>query len=230
MNKDKVIAIDGPSGSGKSTVAKEVAEQLQVLYIDTGAMFRGIACYLDGKGIEIKPSAKVDQALKDMDFKYGISKEVLIQIDGQNLTEMIREHHVSYLASQVSKIPSVRSYLLSFQRKLPQENVCVMEGRDIGTIVFPEAFSKFFVSASLEVRAKRRFEQLKEKGQKDLSFDQVLSDVKDRDERDSNREVAPLKKADDAEYIDSSHANISEVTNDICQKVKNKAKQLGLNL
>lgn len=229
-NVASVVAIDGPSGSGKSTVAKKLAQKLGLTYIDTGAMFRALAYICDQKKVEFKEGEQLTYFLKNIDFQYGQADGVLISIDGIDLTEKIRAHQVSKLASIISQLPSVRKYLLDFQRSLVQEKVCVMEGRDIGTVVFPHAFCKFFITASVEVRAQRRFEQLREAGQTDVELSQVISDVAKRDASDINREVAPLKKAEDAEYLDTSDLDLQQVVDDLSQKVIDRAAHFQLAL
>lgn len=226
----RVIAIDGPSGSGKSTVAKELAQRLAVLYIDTGAMFRALAFEADRRCIDPVDGQILDAFLSDFKMDYGKSEEELIVVDGVNLTEKIREHHISTLASVFSQLPAVRKYLLDFQRSLAMDQVCVMEGRDIGTVVFPRAFAKFFVTASLEVRAQRRLSQLQDKGDTRLSLEQVISDQQKRDESDMNRSVAPLKQADDAELIDTSGQTLEEVLKKLRTKCHEKAKAHGILL
>lgn len=227
MNKwKKVIAIDGPSGSGKSTLARKLAQQLQLIYIDTGAMFRALAYYADKQGVEFEDGEQMQSFLDGLHMQYGVSDEELILLNSENLTQKIREHHVSKLASIVSQIPCVRQFLLNFQRKLADDDFCVMEGRDIGTIVFPEAFCKFFVTASLEVRSQRRLEQLKEQGQT-VSLLQVTQDVMKRDESDINRTSAPLKRADDAVYLDTSGLDLDEVLERLKEDVRAKARALG---
>ena len=220
MKYSSVIAIDGPSGSGKSTIARIVAEKLSYLYIDTGAMFRSLAYTLSSRGLNIdEPTiAQVDEikkALAGLDFKYGESEDELVVIDGENLTQTIREHHVSKLASQVSQIQVVRDYLKETQRSIAGENRCVMEGRDIGTVIFPKAYCKIFLTASDEVRAQRRFDQLREKGDDSMTLEVVMEDIKKRDASDINRATAPLKQADDADAIDTSSMTIEKVSENI---------------
>lgn len=225
----KVIAIDGPSGSGKSTLARKLARQLQLIYIDTGAMFRALAYYADQKGVEFKESDQMKAFLDGLNMQYGLSEDELIVVNSENLTQKIREHHVSKLASIISQIPCVRQFLLNFQRQLADDDFCVMEGRDIGTVVFPEAFCKFFVTASLEVRSERRLEQLKEQGQ-DVSLDQVTQDVMKRDESDINRTSAPLKQAQDAVFLDTSGLDLDAVLERLKEDVRSKALALGHEL
>jgi cytidylate kinase len=230
LNYEKVIAIDGPSGSGKSTVAKDLAQHLGVLYIDTGAMFRALAYVCDQRHIEFVEGEKLTTFLGNIKLDYGISDSILIQVDGENLTDKIREHHVSKLASIISQLPSVRNFLLNFQRGLAKDRICVMEGRDIGTVVFPAAFSKFFITASAEVRATRRLNQLREKGDNSVTFDQIVEDVKKRDETDSNRAVAPLKKAEDAMLLDTSNLSLSDIISVLSREIKFRASHLGFEV
>ncbi|WP_372655509.1 (d)CMP kinase [Halobacteriovorax sp.] len=230
MSLSKVIAIDGPSGSGKSTIAKQLAETLDVLYIDTGAMFRALAYCCDQRNIPLTAGPQMDEFLSNINLEYGKSEDYLIGIDGENLSHKIREHNVSKLASIISQIPQVREFLLNFQRDLASRVVCVMEGRDIGTVVFPDAFCKFFVTASVEVRSNRRLNQLNEAGDSSLSLDQIMIDVKKRDESDMNREVAPLKMAEDASLVDTSEMELLDVLNSLKESVMTKAKGTGISL
>jgi cytidylate kinase len=226
----KVIAIDGPSGSGKSTIAKELARALSVLYIDTGAMFRALAYIANERKIDLTEGAAFNEFLYSLKLEYGVSDSVLIRIDGQDLTDKIREHHVSKLASIISQLPTVRKYLLDFQRSLAKDKVCVMEGRDIGTVVFPDSFSKFFITASVDIRAERRLKQLRENGDDKITLAQIAEDVRKRDETDMNRAFAPLKKADDAMLLDTSNLGMSDIINILSNEVKFRAAHLGFTL
>lgn len=230
MSHCSVIAIDGPSGSGKSTVAKSLAKELGILYIDTGAMFRALAYVANERSIALDSDSEVESFLKSIKVDYQSEEGSLIKVDGIDLSERIREHHVSKLASIISQIAPVRTFLLDFQRELANSKVCVMEGRDIGTVVFPEAFCKFFVTASIEVRAKRRYDQLLDKGQEDVDLDQLKKDVKKRDDKDMGRDVAPLKKADDAELVDTSEMPLDTVISHLKGMVSNRASEIGINL
>ena len=212
MSKSKVIAIDGPSGSGKSTIAKIISEELQLTYLDTGALYRAIAYTLSQKKISPEETDKIKIALDGLDFSYGKSDKELVTIDGENLTYKIREHNISRLASIYSKLPVVRDYLKSFQRDFAKTNPSVLEGRDIGTVIFPDAALKVFLTADSEVRAKRRFEQLVDMGQKEVNLEKILDDIKSRDNSDRSRDIAPLKKAEDAVEINTSGKDINEVT------------------
>lgn len=226
----QVIAIDGPSGSGKSTVAKELARALNVLYIDTGAMFRALGFFADQQKIELVEGPGLTTFLNSIQMDYGVSSTVLIRINGVDLTEKIREHHVSKLASIISQLPSVRKYLLDFQRALALDKVCVMEGRDIGTVVFPNSFCKFFITASVDIRAIRRLKQLQEGGDNSITLEQIKDDVRKRDETDMNRVVAPLKKADDAMLLDTTELNLADTINILSNEVKFRAAHLGFKL
>jgi cytidylate kinase len=207
----KVIAIDGPSGSGKSTIAKGLAEKLNLLYVDTGAMYRALALCAHARGLDLTNVDEMQDFISGVNLIYGGDKNSLVSIDGENLTHKIREHQVSELASRISKHPTVRNYLLEIQRKLAEDRVIVMEGRDIGTVVFPSSFCKIFLTASPEVRAKRRYEELKGKGEEDISLQKILQDVIDRDHRDQTRDLAPLKPAEDSITLDTSDMNLDQV-------------------
>jgi cytidylate kinase len=229
MKFSPVIAIDGPSGSGKSTIAKMVAGQLNILYIDTGAMFRSLAYLLKERGFNIdEPNSeeekKIEQELSKINFEYGLTEEDLVKIDGENLSKVIRDHKVSTLASQVSKITAVRVYLKELQRVIAGKNHSIMEGRDIGTIVFPNSYCKIFLTASADVRAKRRLAQLIEKGQTELDLETVKADIIKRDESDMNRAAAPLVKAQDGIELDTSELNLEEVIAQIIE-LSNQNKQ-----
>ncbi|MCO4755128.1 MAG: (d)CMP kinase [Bacteriovoracaceae bacterium] len=228
--KDKVIAIDGPSGSGKSTITKLLAKELSFTYLDTGAMFRALAYKLGELGLDLSKSnleadeaQRVDDYLSSLDFQYAPSETVLISVDGEDLTHKIREHHVSKLASQVSKFPVVRQFLAKLQRDIAMRAPSILEGRDIGTVIFPNAALKFFLTASSSVRAQRRLEQLQEKGDSEgLSFEGIKADIEKRDKQDTQREMAPLRKAQDAIEIDTSNLSIEEVVEKMHQAFDSK--------
>jgi cytidylate kinase len=227
---ENVIAMDGPSGSGKSTMAKKLAKELGVLYIDTGAMFRAIACYIQEQEIELDNSIAIGKLLPQLNIEYGKSPGHLISIDGVDYSHKIREHIVSRWASIISELKPVRVFLLKFQRELASKQICVMEGRDIGSVVFPDAFCKIFVTASSSVRAKRRLEQLHEQGDFEHSFEQVLADVEKRDKKDMEREVAPLKIADGATVVDTSNLNEEHVLLKIVELARSKATENGVGI
>lgn len=227
----KVIAIDGPSGSGKSTMAKNLASKLNILFIDTGAMFRALGYFADLQGIEFKEGPELSTFLREIEMDYNDNPDEMIKINGKNLSSHIREHRVSTLASQISQLPSVRTYLLNFQRNLGEHSICVMEGRDIGTVVFPDSFCKIFITASPEVRAGRRFDQIRALNPKsDETYEQVLADVIERDRKDTQREVAPLKVAEGAVVVDTSEMNADEVLEELIRISREKAKQNNLSL
>jgi len=233
MKKDFVIALDGPSGSGKSTVAKLIAQKLQLVYIDTGAMFRAVAYAVQHLGIDFtqkhlsaEDDLKIDEFFHKHRFKYAPETGVLITLDNLNLTDVIREHHVSKLASQVSKFKVIRSFLANWQREIVADRAAILDGRDIGTVIFHKALLKIFLTASAEERAQRRFDELKNRGQDELSYETILSDIKERDYEDMNREIAPLKKAEDAMVIDSSGKTVDQMVNEIVSLWETKKASL----
>ncbi len=233
MKKDQVIALDGPSGSGKSTVAKMVAEKLNLIYIDTGAMFRAVSYALQHTGIEFtKPKLDaedekiIESFFHDHRFQFAPQPGVLIQLDNLNLTDVIREHHVSRLASQISKHKVIRDFLASWQRSIVKDRPAILDGRDIGTVIFPNAVLKVFLTASPEERANRRFEELKNRGQTDHDFESILKDIKERDYEDMNREIAPLKKATDGLVLDSTGKTIPEMVDFIITQWNERKGQL----
>lgn len=233
MKKDLVIALDGPSGSGKSTVAKLIAQKLQLVYIDTGAMFRAVAYAVQHLGIDFtvkhlsdEDDKKIDEFFHKHRFKYAPEPGILITLDNLNLTDVIREHHVSKLASQVSKFKVIRTFLANWQREIVSDREAILDGRDIGTVIFPHALLKVFLTASAEERAQRRFNELKNRGQDDIDFETILKDIKERDFEDMNREIAPLKKAEDAIEIDSSGKSIDQMVNEVVSQWQSKKASL----
>lgn len=218
MKKDQVIALDGPSGSGKSTVAKLVAQKLDLIYIDTGAMFRAVAYALQHTGIDFtqdKLSNAEDHLITDFfqhhRFQFAPQPGVLVQLDNLNLTDVIREHHVSKLASQISKHKVIRDFLADWQRSIVKDRPAILDGRDIGTVIFPNSILKIFLTASPEERAQRRLEELKLRGQAELDYETILKDIKERDHVDMTREIAPLKKAADGLELDSTGKSIDQM-------------------
>lgn len=205
------IAIDGPSGAGKSTIAKAIAKKIQYVYVDTGALYRTIALAIIRKGIDVKDSENVAQNLEGLDVKLGYSDGAQrVYLNGEDVSELIRTPEISMGASAVSAIPKVREYLFSLQKNIAEQNDILMDGRDIGTVVLPNADVKIFLTASAEKRAERRFKELQEKGDTS-TYQQVLEDIIQRDYNDTHREIAPLKKADDAIEVDSSDMTLDEV-------------------
>lgn len=212
------VAIDGPSGAGKSTIARRIASDLGYVYIDTGAMYRTLAYKAITLGIDIKNSpeevvAKLPETNISIAYQDGLQRMIL---DGSDVTDFIRTPEVSMGASAVSAIAEVRAWLLDYQRNLAKENNCLMDGRDIGTVVLPFANVKIFLTASSEARAKRRYDELLEKGE-NVTFQDVLNDMIKRDSDDSSRACAPLKQADDAILVDTSDLTFEESV----EKIKN---------
>ncbi len=213
------VAIDGPAGAGKSTIAKLVAKEKGFIYVDTGAMYRAIALHLLRKGVtpDEKDRFAAECADADVTIRYvdGVQQVLL---NGENVSGLIRTEEVGNMASSSSVDKDVRAKLLDLQRNLAKENDVVMDGRDIGTNILPNADVKVYLTASVEERATRRFKELTEKGQ-ECDFEKIKADIKERDERDMNREIAPLKQAEDAVLIDSSDMTIEEVKDAICKLI-----------
>ena len=216
-----VVAIDGPAGSGKGTVAKLISEKLGFVNIDTGATFRCIALAMIQKDIKKEEEDKIKELLNHIDINMKPDGTVLL--NAEIVTDRIRENDVNTLVSPISVIKIVRDKLLDVQRKIAEGKNVVMEGRDIGTVVFPDADVKIYLDASPEERAKRRLKQNQEKGI-ESSYEEVLQNIIDRDKRDSGREIAPLKQADDAIYLDSTPLSIEEVVEKIIDIIKAKWK------
>ena len=214
------VAIDGPAGAGKSTIAKLVAKEKGYIYVDTGAMYRALAIHFLQKGISPENTGDIIEACRDADISIRYENGVQqVYLNGENVTGMLRIEEVGNMASKTSAVPEVREKLLELQRTLAKENDVIMDGRDIGTNILPDADVKIYLTASVETRAKRRYDELKEKGE-DCDLDQIARDIKERDERDMNRETAPLRKAEDAILVDSSHMSIPEVVSEICSHCK----------
>ena len=205
------VAIDGPAGAGKSTIAKLVAKEKGYVYVDTGAMYRGLAIHFLENGIEAEEKEKIAEACKDADvtIRYEDGQQQ-VYLNGKNITAKLREEAVGNMASKSSAIPEVRAKLLELQLELARKEDVIMDGRDIGTCVLPDADVKVFLTASVETRAKRRYDELVEKGVA-CDLEEIARDIAERDERDSTREIAPLKQAEDAVLVDSSHMTIEEV-------------------
>ncbi len=204
------VAIDGPSGAGKSTLSRKLAEKLNFIYVDTGALYRTVGLYMYRHEIAPNDTERVQSALKNIDVGLRfINGEQHVYLNGEDVSGDIRLHEVSQYASLVSAIPAVRQFLFDTQRKLAAENDVIMDGRDIGTVVLPDADVKIFLTASAEVRARRRYNELLERGQ-EVDFEQILADVNKRDEQDMNRPVAPLKPAEDSVLVDTSDCTFDE--------------------
>lgn len=217
------IAIDGPSGAGKSTMAKAVSAELGCVYLDTGAIYRTVAYHMILMGISPKDRDGVNRLIDDVniDIQFpGDGRQHMI-LNGYDVTDEIRTSQISQGASQVSAHPVVREVLLDLQRNMAKKNNVIMDGRDIGTVVLPDADVKIFLTASAKVRAKRRLLELEEKGET-ITFQQVLADIEERDERDSTRAIAPLRCAVDAVRVDTSNLTLQESVNRILQVIREK--------
>ena len=205
------IAIDGPSGAGKSTISKMLAKKLGIIYLDTGAMYRAVALYVHRRGVDVNDAKKVVPLLDEIEIEFrGDGDEKKIFLNGEDVSSAIREHAVSKLASDVSKIKEVRLFLVEQQRAIAKKSDIVLDGRDITSFVLPDSKYKFFLTASAEERARRRYEELKAKGS-DISYETILADVNDRDSNDTHRDFAPLVQTDDAVLIDSTNMTTDEV-------------------
>jgi len=219
-----IVAIDGPAGAGKSTVAKRVAKDLGFVLLDTGALYRAVALAAKRGGVDVKDAGRAGALAEDLARRSAIRLEAeRVTLDGEDVSREIRTPEIGMDASTVSAHPAVRKALLDMQRKAGEDGGIVAEGRDIGTVVFPDAEHKFFLTASPEVRAKRRFEELVAKGQK-VSEDETLAEVKRRDAQDEGRVVAPLKPAPDAELVDSSSMVIDSVVDLVLARVRARVR------
>ena len=209
------IAIDGPAGAGKSTIAKLVAKKKGFIYVDTGAMYRGRAVHFLDRGIVPDDRERIVRACEDADvtirYEDGVQQ---VYLNGKNITSRLRTEEAGNMASVSSAIPEVRAKLLELQRSLAEDQNVIMDGRDIGTCVLPDADLKVFLTASVDTRARRRYEELKEKGTV-CRLEEIAADIEARDLRDTTRETAPLKQAEDAVLIDSSNMSIEEVVDAI---------------
>ncbi|MBQ4528158.1 MAG: (d)CMP kinase [Clostridia bacterium] len=215
------VALDGPSGAGKSTIAKAVARTFDYIYIDTGAMFRSLAFKALESGIDIASDYEaVEKMLREtvLDIARENGEQQMI-LDGQNVNAFIRTPEVSKAASDIAVIPFVRQWLLKTERMFAEKYNCIMDGRDIGTSVLPNADVKIFLTASAEARAKRRLAELVEKGV-EVSFDEVLAEMQYRDKQDSEREISPLKKAHDAHIADTTELTLDESVNLVCDIIR----------
>ena len=211
MTKHKSIAVDGPSGAGKSTLAKLLARRLGFLYVDTGAIYRTVGLRAYRAGVDPEDEAAVTALLDglDIELKYGADGLQHMYLDGEDVTDAIRQHVISRYTSGVSAIPAVRAFLLERQRDMAREHDVIMDGRDIGTVVLPEAELKIFLTASAQARARRRLLELEGKGVA-ASFEEVLKDIEYRDAQDSGRAAAPLKAAEDAILVDTSEIGFEQ--------------------
>lgn len=215
------IALDGPAGAGKSSIAKRAAKALDFIYVDTGALYRTIGLAATRKGVEPKPSAEVEQLLSEItvDLTFNDMGEQIVLLDGEDVSGLIRTPEASMMASKISAVPSVRTYLLDLQRNMAKSHNVIMDGRDIGTVVLPDAKVKIFLTASPEARAQRRYKELCEKGM-DVKYDDILNDVITRDYNDSHRETAPLKPAEDCVMVDTTELDFEQSVEKIISVIK----------
>jgi len=215
------IAIDGPAGAGKSTIAKALAKKMNLIYVDTGAMYRAMALFLLREQVDPSDAGAVSNKCKEADITIRYENGIqVVYLNGENVNGYLRTEEVGDMASRTSVQPQVRKKLVELQQKLASVSDCVMDGRDIGTCVLPDADVKIFMTASSQVRAKRRYDELSAKGQ-DCDFEKIKADIEERDYRDMNRSVSPLKQAEDAVLLDTSDMNIEQVIEammQICSK------------
>ena len=221
--KYKSIAVDGPSGAGKSTMAKKLARALGFLYVDTGAIYRTLGLFALRQGISPEDEAAVAQLLPMVSIRldYGEDWVQKMYLNGEDVTDAIRTPEVSTAASQISAIPGVRDFLMDMQRDLAKQGNVIMDGRDIGTVVLPDADVKIFLTASAEDRARRRFEELAARG-RGTDYETVLADIRERDHRDSTRSAAPLRQAEDALLVDTTGNSMEESFEVLLQTVREK--------
>ncbi|HIS56853.1 MAG TPA: (d)CMP kinase [Candidatus Fimimorpha excrementavium] len=216
------IAIDGPAGAGKSTIAKKIAGKLGFIYVDTGAMYRAIGLYLLRAGVPYDDAQAVEDAIREIQISIAYQNgEQQVLLNGENVSAQIRTEEVGNMASKTSQYPAVRVKLLELQRQLAASADVLMDGRDIGTCILPNADLKIYLTADPRVRAKRRYLELTEKGIS-CNIEEIEKDIIERDLRDTTREVAPLKKAEDAVEVDTSHLTIEEVVDTITAMVQSR--------
>ena len=215
------IALDGPAGAGKSSIAKRAAKALGYIYVDTGALYRTIGLAAMRAGVEPQPSDEVDSLLSriTVSLEFNEQGEQVVLLDGEDVSSLIRTPEASMMASKISAVPSVRAYLLDLQRDMAKTHNVIMDGRDIGTVVLPDAKIKIFLTASPEARAERRYKELVEKGT-DTTYEEVLRDVKERDYNDSHRAIAPLKPAEDSILVDTTELDFEQSVEAIINVIK----------
>lgn len=217
------IAIDGPSGAGKSTISRKAAEKFGFIYVDTGAIYRTIGLATQIRGVSLDDTAAVIELLPtlEIELKYNDAGEQHMYLDGSDVSRDIRLPEVSMLASKVSAIPAVREFLVDMQRGMAEKYDVIMDGRDIGTVILPNADLKIFLTADVRDRARRRYEELRAKGM-EKPFDEVLAEMEQRDEQDTQRAAAPLKAADDAVLLDTSGNTLEESIDEVCRLISEK--------
>jgi cytidylate kinase len=225
-----IIAIDGPSGAGKSTIARLLAEHLGYIQIDTGAMYRAVSLLLSRTGVDLGDLAAVERFCQNIDIQFEmVSGSQVVRANGMDVTDQIRTPGMSLLTSRISTLKPVREALLKAQQQMGSRGGVVLEGRDIGTVVFPDAEIKFYLSASVEERAKRRCEELTSKGEP-VTLAETVADVVRRDRQDSERDIAPLRQANDAILIDSSRLTVDEVLGRMVAMCRNKIEGMESSL
>lgn len=217
------IAIDGPSGAGKSTISRKAAEKFGFIYVDTGAIYRTIGLATKIRGMSLDDTAAVVALLPtlEIEIKYNDAGEQHMYLDGNDVSRDIRLPEVSMLASKVSAIPEVRAFLVDMQRGMAEKYDVIMDGRDIGTVILPNADLKIFLTADVRDRARRRYEELRAKGM-EKPFDEVLAEMEQRDEQDTQRAAAPLKAAEDAVLLDTSGNTLEESIDEVCRLISEK--------
>lgn len=218
--KNLTIAVDGPAGSGKSTISKKIAKELNIVYIDTGAMYRALTLKILKNNISLSNKAELDKILQSTTIDF---RDNHIFLDGEKVDEEIRDNKISNNVSDVAKIREVREKLVEIQRDIARNKSVIMDGRDIGSFVLPHASYKFYITASIEERGYRRYKELKEKGY-DVSLDDIIEEIRERDRIDSTREISPLVKCDDAIEIDTTDKTIEEVVSEILEIVSRGGK------
>ncbi len=223
MDKHFSVAIDGPSGAGKSTIARAAAARFGFIYVDTGAIYRTVGLAAARAGLPLGAEQDVLKLLPGLDIAFGYGEDGAqhMYLNGEDVSGLIRTPEISMRASEVSAMPEVRACLLDMQRKMAESHSVIMDGRDIGTVVLPNASLKIFLTASPERRAERRYLELREKGATD-SYDEVLRDIIKRDKNDSSRAAAPLKRADDAIEVDTSELSLDESIERICALISDR--------
>ncbi len=217
-----IIAIDGPAGSGKTTTAKGVAKALNVMYLDTGAMYRAIAYYIISKGIDVLDEENIKKEFDNISIEFkDINNERRIFLNNEDVSDKIRNEEISQGASKISTLKSVRDFLVQLQKQIGEKNSLVAEGRDMGTVVFPNAQLKVFMQCSIEERAKRRFEEYKEKNI-DINIEQLKREIEERDNRDKTRKYAPLRMADDAILLDTTNMSKEDQITFVIEQAKKR--------
>ena len=216
------IAIDGPAGAGKSTIAKTASKKLGFIYVDTGALYRTVGLNALRLGKDTRSAEEVVPTLKGLEVSLRfVDGEQRVFLGEEDVSTAIRQNEVSMAASNVSAIPAVREFLFDLQRDIAKKNNCIMDGRDIGTVVLPDAQIKIYLTASAEARADRRFKELTEKGQQ-VEYDVILKEIKERDYQDMNREIAPLKQADDAVLVDTTELTLPQAIEYMLKVIKER--------